>query len=127
MGIDVDKLLKEAYDKGYQEGYDSCLESTTGKSIKAIEEDFKAIWNDFPNRLGSKQAFRHYKASVKTEQDKEDIRKALNNYVNSRAVKDGFIQHGSTWFNNWRDWVDYKAEFVADKKISSIQDLMNGE
>lgn len=69
---------------------------------------FEKIWNDYPSKVQKKQALKHYLASVCSEQDIQDIEKALSNYINSQRVKNGYIQNGSTWFNNWRDWIDYK-------------------
>ena len=66
---------------------------------------FESLWLKYPNRQGKKEAERHYLASVLTDQDKADIEKALSNYLQCKTVKEGFIKNGSTWFNNWRDWV----------------------
>ena len=68
---------------------------------------FEAIWKKYPNKDGKRDALRHFKATVKCEEDWENIQKALGNYLASERVKKGFIKNGSTWFNGWRDWVDY--------------------
>lgn len=73
--------------------------------------DFNIIWNKYPKMVGKKMAEKHFAASVKTPKDFEDITKALANYLSSKRVAGGFVQNGATWFNNWRDWVDYKEEF----------------
>lgn len=68
---------------------------------------FDAIWNDYPKRLGRKEAFAHFKASVKSEADVSAIRSALANYKKQIEGQDRqYIQHGSTWFNNWRDYTE---------------------
>ena len=72
------------------------------------------------DKVGKRAALRHYSASVKTEQDFRDIQTALETYKRSRRVGRGFIQNGSTWFNNWRDWLDYeepKIEQITDEQI----------
>lgn len=66
---------------------------------------FEEVWLKYPKRVGKKEALRHYKASVKTEKDALDINTALKNYIGSKRVGGGYIQNGSTWFNNWRDWI----------------------
>lgn len=76
--------------------------------------NFEEIWAKYPKRIGKKEAERHFKASIKTENDYEDIKKALVNYLKSERVYNNFIQNGSTWFNNWRDWVEHK-ELVCEK------------
>lgn len=67
--------------------------------------EFDLIWNTYPKRVGKKSAERYYAASVKTAEDKVDIESALRRYLSSERVKAGYIQNGSTWFNNWRDWI----------------------
>lgn len=66
---------------------------------------FKKIWEKYPNAIGRKLAYKHFKASVKNEEDWNNINKALDNYKNSKRVSKGYIQNGSTWFNNWQDWI----------------------
>lgn len=69
------------------------------------EKQFEMLWDNYPNKDGKKEALRHFKSSVKTDQDWLDIQKALKNYLQSERVSKNFIKNGSTWFNNWRDWV----------------------
>ena len=86
-------------------------QNTIDKKITTIDKatplfDFDAVWTDFPNKIGRTAAERSFKSSVKTDKDYEDIKKALHYYLKSERVSKKFIQNGSTWFNNWRDWVD---------------------
>jgi len=67
---------------------------------------FEELWSKYPNKDGKKAALKHFESSVKTEKDERDIRIALDNYLNSERVLKGFIKNGSTWFNNWQDWID---------------------
>ena len=68
--------------------------------------NFDVIWEGYPLKLGRKAALRHFNATVLTEQDYELIKKALYNYCHSEQVKNPkFIKHGSTWFNEWHDWI----------------------
>ena len=75
------------------------------KDNNTIHTHFEALWVKYPNRQGKKDALRHYKASVLTDQNRTDIEQALNNYLQCKQVKEGFIKNGSTWFNQWQDWV----------------------
>lgn len=68
--------------------------------------DFEEIWRRYPRRKGRKAALRHFASSVKTPEDLAAINLALSNYLNSTTVAAGYVQHGSTWFNNWRDWIE---------------------
>ncbi len=76
---------------------------------------FEKLWAKYPNKDGKKEALRHFQASVKTESDMQNIETALINYLASDTVKQGFIKNGSTWFNNWRDWVSFAG--VGKKPI----------
>lgn len=81
------------------------------KDINRIEKGaFERIWNQYPKRIGKKTAMRHFKVSVKTKEDLTRLEQALVNYLSSKRVKNGFVQNGSTFMNNWEDWVSYKEE-----------------
>ncbi len=71
-----------------------------------IPTDFENLWKEYPSRQGKKEAFRHFKASVRTPEDLEDLRRAMAQYLNSGNAKNGFIKNGSTWFNEWQEWVE---------------------
>ena len=78
---------------------------------RILTEPFEDLWKTYPKRLGKKAALKHFISSVKSEVDLADIKKALANYIASRVGEDPtYIKHGSTWFNNWRDWVDYQPK-----------------
>ncbi len=97
---------------------------------KNICASFEAIWKRYIKRKGKKEALTHFKADVKKE--KGDVAAlialmdvALEHYLESDEVKGGFIQHGSTWFNNWRDWIEpdpliqhakVTAEYAAERE-----------
>lgn len=87
----------------------------TDKEVKNIisqeqdcvgQTDFDIIWKRYPNRQQRKNAERHFKATVKTSADLRDLNVALDNYLRSGNVSRGYIKQGSTWFNDWREWVN---------------------
>jgi hypothetical protein len=87
-----------------------------GKEIKENKNKnmclFDELWNAYPNRIGKKQAERHFLATI-NESNGDDIKKALNNYkehLKRNVWKKP--QNGATWFNNWQDWVDFKEPTV---------------
>lgn len=86
------------------------------------EKHFQELWDNYPSqgKVHKKLALRHFKASVKTEKDWNDINTALEKYKKSARVAGGFIQNGSTWFNNWRDWINYE-EFVRDRPLTQAE------
>lgn len=73
---------------------------------KVKQKDFDDLWKIYQNRVGRKAAERHFFNTVKTVRDLEHIRKALENYNASEKVQKGFIQNGSTWFNDWQAWTE---------------------
>jgi len=87
---------------------------------------FEEIWKRYPNKDGRKSAFRSFCGSVKEEGQYRQIHQALDNYLKSRAVVRGFIKNGSTWFNNWQDWINYR-EVQNDKPKSLIDRLIERE
>jgi hypothetical protein len=71
--------------------------------------DFEKIWNRYPKKDGKKQAEKFFRSSVKTEEDWLNINKALDNYLKTENVVKGnlqYVKNGSTWFNNWEDWIN---------------------
>lgn len=81
-------------------------------------QHFSFLWKQYPKRVGSKHAERHFLASVKTEKDWENIQTALLNYLRSGNVKNGFIQNGSTWFNQWQDWIEPNEQMMRGNSNS---------
>ncbi len=75
--------------------------------------DFNSLWNKYPRKDGRKEAERHFKASIKTEKDYNDINTALDNYIahiQKNNTEEKYIKMGSTWFNNWKDWLGVTNE-----------------
>ena len=88
------------------------LDKTKLDNIYIVQ--FEELWKQYPKAIGKKEALKHFTASVKTPEDLDNIKKALTNYSQSKRVKDGYVQNGSTWFNNWTDWINFK-EVGKDK------------
>jgi len=77
------------------------------KTKEIYKEKFLELWNKYPNKDGKTQAYKHFNTSVKTKEDWLAINTALTNYLKSERVNNGYVKNGSTWFNGWRDWIDY--------------------
>lgn len=76
--------------------------------LAQCEKWFDELWQKYPVKDGKKHAKRHFFASVKTAEDFARISAALEVYLGSDRVKNGFIKNASTWFNGWEDWINYK-------------------
>jgi hypothetical protein len=87
------------------------------KEILAIANSFSNIWDRYPKKLGRSDAERHYKKSVLSLTDIDLINKALDKYVAHIADKEPqYIKNGSSWFYQWRDWVNYEEPMTAEQK-----------
>ena len=83
------------------------------------ENYFEEIWKKYPNSDGKKAAKKSFLLTVKTEEDWKNINIALGKYKICKKVRKGFIKNGSTWFNNWQDWTDYKEEGGVNDDVLS--------
>lgn len=93
---------------------------TEGKRL--VRKWFEEIWSKYPNRVGKKQAQRHYEATVKSEKDRFDCQDALVKYqkhLEENTWKKP--QNGSTWFNNWRDWFDWVEPVNVESKADKLE------
>ena len=63
----------------------------------------------------------------KNEDDFRQINLALENYNKSDVVKKGFIKSGGNWFENWKDYLDYKnvSEIQKEKDKKQIEEQRN--
>lgn len=82
------------------------------------EKWFDELWLRYPNKDGKKHAKRHFESSVKTGEDYARISKALENYLQSKRVREGYVKNASTWFNGWQDWENYTEEVLSGEKSS---------
>lgn len=94
---------------------------------KPLVGKFENIWTRYPLKDGKKDAERHFNATVETEEDWQGINKALNNYLKHLQTETWKKpKNGSTWFNNWRDWIDWKeieASGGAILKVCTAKEL----
>ena len=121
-------LKKHSLYKGYTKGIYTYKDQAKEKDqAKAKEKDsekrFKEIWNRYPRKENKKEALRHFHASVKTENDFIRITKAINNYlkyIDVQEIEYQFIKMGSTWFNNWEDYENFKIPEKKDKGLIQL-------
>jgi len=83
--------------------------------------EFTLIWKEYPNRIGKRKALQAFKETVRTEEDLGKIKAALAKYrAHLRANGWKKPQNGSTWFNNWQEWVDYEEPGPKKAKIYAV-------
>jgi hypothetical protein len=81
--------------------------------LKKQTSAFEIAWKEYPRRLGKKQAFKHYCATVNTKEDAQACLEAIDNYkyyLEKNKTEERYIKHGATFFNNWRDYVQNDEE-----------------
>jgi len=94
---------------------------------KEVSFPFEDLWIKYPNAVGKKAAARHFQSSVKSQKDWDDINQALSNYLESDSVRKGFVQNGSTWFNNWQDWIINPKKGANDDIPDSLKKFIKKE
>lgn len=76
-------------------------------------EWFNTVWDSYPVKKGKSKITTKSKLK-KLYQDKQNVEKALNNYLNDPdlEINKGWrhLKDGSTFFNNYKDYIDYKNE-----------------
>lgn len=87
--------------------------------------DFEKLWASYPKKDGKKEAERHFRASVQSEKQWGEINQALANYLRHVKGKElQYVKNGSTWFNNWQDWVVWKGDQNGPNSRSSFGDRL---
>jgi hypothetical protein len=94
-------------------------------SNKLLASRFESLWLKYPKKDGKRDAFRHFKSSVKSDKDFDLINKALDNYCrHASTLMPEYIKAGKTWFYNWSDWVDYEEPMSPEdrKKLKQTEE-----
>lgn len=79
------------------------------KTKKKHTFDFDSVWKRYPNKDSKGKAEKAFIKSVTAEDLFTSINKALDNYIIMLTVETWRKpQSGSTWFNNWQDWIEWE-------------------
>lgn len=92
-------------------------EILSGKPDDRLSENFEAIWKEYPNKAGKKEAFRHYKKWRKESKEHTDeyLMGKLKAYKQDLAANQWKKpMNGSTWFNGRFD--DEYATPIMDQQ-----------
>ena len=84
---------------------------------KKVDFAFEEDWQTYPNKAGKEQARKKYNSSVGKDllENRPEFQKAIKNYLSfvDHERNNGFPNRrhkdGSTFFNEWKGWVDYKT------------------
>ena len=107
----INKLKELGVFKGLPSPYVGDKDKDIYKDKDKVKDkvySFDEVYLKYPKKIGRKEAEGHFRASVKSDQDFQDINKAVDNYnsyIQSKNIAEKYIKHASSFFNNWRDWV----------------------
>ncbi len=90
------------------------------KRIKHPKLDFEALYKAYPRKLGKAKGIAKLEKTIKTQEQYDQVRKALEKYsrhVITSGTEEKYVQHFSTWVNNWSDWADADAGTVNLKTV----------
>jgi len=80
---------------------------------------FNEFWGKYPRKMGKTLASKRFKSKIKKESDYRLLMQAVeryNQYIDNKNIQSEYIQHGSTWMNEWEDWLEND---IGDVKQSS--------
>ena len=92
-----------------------------------FNEAFEKVWAVYPKKLGKKKASACFKRTVQDDGAFKNIVVAIKNYrdyLQHNNTESKYIQHGSTWFNNWEDWLDYQPIEKEGVNKNAIRDWL---
>ena len=83
-----------------------------------LEEEFKTLWNVYPNKKSKANALKAYIKTRKKGTTYDEVLIGLENYVKYitiEKIQPQYIKHGSTWFNQecWNDDYTIKREITT--------------
>ena len=121
--LDKDSLDKDSLDK---DSLTPSLSEPKKINEKDFDEEFEKIWQYYPNKKGKEEARKKYIIARKNGTSYDDVVNGLKNYIayiKSENIKEKYIKHGSTWFNQkcWND--DYK---ITNNKIDNQMEFLKG-
>jgi hypothetical protein len=134
--IDPKKLTLS---KGYSKGIETLKDKDKNKDKENVlgesEGIFKKFWSAVPNKTGKSKAKKVWDREIKAGTSPDEMFQSLANFIahHKRNGTDAqFIPHGSTFMNQWRDWLDEDAGKVVGFETSEglsldrIKELLEG-
>ena len=106
---------------GYQQKVEENNTSINNTSINnTYKQDFEELWKLYPNKKGKTDAYKKYVRAIKDGVTNEIIKDGIiryKNFVETEHIKQKYIKHGSSWFNQecWKD------DYTIDQE-SSVED-----
>lgn len=86
---------------------------------------FNEFWEKYPRKMGKTLASKRFKSNIKKESDYRLLMQAIdryNQYIDNKNIQIEYIKHGSTWMNEWKDWIENDIGDVKQSSGLSIDD-----
>jgi hypothetical protein len=84
-------------------------------------DEFESAWSEYPRKAGKDAAQKTYLKNIKNQADHDLLMLAIENYRQSTIdTLPKFLKYGSSFFNQWKDWVDYKE---TNKTAQTMQPI----
>lgn len=85
--------------------------------------DFEAIYKIYPNKEGKSDGMKKCKIQIKTDEDFEDLRKAVQNYAfKVKDTEKRFMKYFSSFMTSWRDHVEVEKDQTLPEKYPEFFD-----
>lgn len=136
-GYQIERRINKDYDQwggtekrtGTQKRTPPCTEKRTvlqevvskqrNKNNILCEQEswFEKIWEEYPakGRIRKKEALKRFSTSVKDIETAKRCAIALEKYIESKRVNEGYVQNAPTWFGDWESWENYAEEKTNGK------------
>lgn len=113
------QVLCKALGKVLPEGLMNKEEETEEEEETEIELRFAEFWRRYLRKEGKTKALALFKKHITTKSKFTDLLKALTNYnkqIELENTQPKFIKHGSTFMNNWQDYLDVEPVVSTARK-----------
>lgn len=114
--------IEEKLNRGIEEKLKDNKDNNTSNNNTSniYKQDFEELWKLYPNKKGKTDAYKKYVKAIKAGVTNEIIKDGIiryKNFIETEHIKQKYIKHGSSWFNQecWKD------DYTIDQE-SSVED-----
>lgn len=96
----------------------------------ASKFEFETLYKKFPRKEGKSRGLKICHVQIKTLDDFELLKKAIDNYSNycrAKITNPRFIKHFATFMGEWRDWLEVESENEHQPTPEEIKKLWGME
>lgn len=97
----------------------------TDKEATACVFGFEILWDRYRRQEGKAAGMKQCVAEIVTQQDFEDLSKAIENYnayLTSSSIEGRYIKKFSTFMETWREWVNRSEMDESERMFKMLQE-----